>query len=47
MTDEELVKLKNEMLNMASLVELIAQPSEEEGAEETSVTVTATEIGDD
>ena len=44
MSEEEIVKIKNEMLNMASLIEL---PSEEEGAEETSTTVTVTEVDDD
>ena len=40
-------KIKNEMLNMLSLIEFISQPSEEEGAEETSTTVSVTEISDD
>lgn len=47
MSEEEIVKIKNEMLNMASLIELISQPSEEEGAEETSTTVTVSEVDDD
>lgn len=47
MTEEEIVKLKNEMLNMASLIELISQPDEEEGAEESSTTISTMEIDDD
>lgn len=46
-SEETATKIKNELLNMVSLVELISQPEEEEGAQETSTEITITEISDD
>ena len=46
-SNEQKIKLKNEMLNSVSLVELISQPSEEEGAQESATSIYFMEATED